>query len=83
MVSSYRYDVWWLDHPWLSGLVFLAPGVILGLGGVGLTWLLISLHDLSPDNVLAGFALGCGGAAIGLIVGMTSLARIDARQAAH
>lgn len=55
-------------------LTVIVVCVVLGaLAGVATTWLLVSAHAISPDNVAAGAALGFGGVIAGQLAALILL----------
>ena len=56
-------------------VIGVGPIVAGFLAAVGLVWLLVTVHALSPDNPVAGGAIGFGGAIAGGAVGLLGLIR--------
>lgn len=58
-------------------VIGIGPIIAGALAAVGLAWLLVTVHALSPDNVVAGAAIGFGGAVAGSVAGLLGLIRAE------
>lgn len=58
-----------MDDVLLKDYLKLGAGAVIGgLAGVGLAWLLTSMHVVSPDDIATGAGLGIAGVLIGFLV---------------
>lgn len=66
---------WYRDHPALSAVLVFLAGILGALGGIGIASACVFQHLISPDNPLAGGAIGFGGALAGGAGGALAVAR--------
>lgn len=81
--DTYRMNAaspWYLDHLVLAGVLIIFAGVLGMLAGAGAAWACVANHLVSPDNPLAGAAMGFGGVILGAGAGALAVTRKGRRR---